>query len=1526
MPSTPILGITQVSTSQNGKETTINDAILALENATNAKLEVSLAAGNVTLTGTEATRNFIFKAVGATAARELLFPAAVNGNPYDRVIVVRNESGHGLTVRYTTSGLTTVTIPDGESRLISADAATGMDVAAEPPSVISFLSLTDAPEAYTAQAGKFLAVNVAENALEFVTGAQFPTLADNAGKYLTVNGSATGVVWTAIPDTFLQLTDTPNTFTGQAGKLVRVNSAATGLEFITPEETEAVTYVSAQRWRILTLEPGIWPENPPGLDPSDPSYITPTEQVGFGEIVFLDQDGVAIDTTGGTASASNQQSGFEADQAFNGIVTTGDGWRTEASYTGVAWIEYEFAGEIAPRRVSLTPINGSPQFGPMRFLIQYWDGSAWISMGDRTPAPWETGVPQIFRINGVPLVVLPEAPVNGSIYGRMNGAWTKINAEVVSTSVILYDLDGSHVWQYRRFTNAGTKTIFIRTEAAHSVPADGEWFFYNATGGALTISTASGVTVNPPVGGSLVVPARGTVRLKRVTLDTYDLFGDTVSTESGGELPPLAGNANRLLSVLADESGTAWITAPVTYTDEQARDAVGAALVAGTNVTINVNDAANTITIAATGIGLDVEEVRDTIAATLVAGTNIGINVNDALDTITLSTTALDAEGVRDTIGATLIAGSNVSINVNDAANTITIASSMDQEVIRDTVAATLVAGSNILITHDDAANTITIDAIGGGGGGGVDAESVRDLIGATLSAGANVSIVVDDVADTVTISATTDPEVVRDTIGAALVAGSNITITPNDGADTITVAASMDQEVIRDTVAAALVAGTNVVITHNDAANTITIDASGAGTDPEIVRDTMAAALVAGSNVTITPNDLGDTITIAATGTDAEIVRDTIGSALVAGSNVTIAVNDAANTITISAAGTDAEIVRDTIGAALTSGTGISIAVDDASDTITISSTVDAEFIRDTIGSTLTAGSNVSLVVDDAANTITISAATDPEVVRDTIADALVAGTNITIDRDDAANTITINSAAGGSTDPEVVRDTIAAALVAGTNVTIDVDDVANTITINSSGSGGGGSTDPEIVRDTIAAALVAGSGIGISHDDAGNNITITATGVLAGGAQTPSIRATGDAINFSSNTVNVPYPSGSEVGDTVIIFTSHGWDPNTPAGWTQLDQSIGTNINGATFMRVLNAADISAGSVTLNYDGSFGGVAQAITIVGSVSPRSVSVQRSPSLATSNPFNNTNTSTGDLLLGFFGSRSNTVNTLPAGWTTRASSQNTNASSVFGTLVSPGTSYTGTATASGTGIGIYTSLVSIVAPNGGNGVTQFLPIVTISDTTYDLPSNMAGRYLRFTATTDKVLNVRADSVHPMPAEVEWHIRNVGAGSLTIIPGGGVTINAPAGGSLIVPSNGVVTLKRTGTDIYDLAGSTFNGAGGVPYTLPFAFTGRTLSAETLLLHVFAEAVVFPAEFSGSTGRIGTAATANSTFSIRKNETAVGSIVVTPAGGITFASLSGLPVSFASGDLLTVVSPDPADTTLANCAFNLRGARI
>ena len=73
----------------------------------------------------------------------------------------------------------------------------------------AFTDLSDAPAAYTGQAGKVVAVNSSETALEFIAGG---------------GGGASA---------FTDLSDAPSAYTSQGGKYVRVNVGETGLEFAT---------------------------------------------------------------------------------------------------------------------------------------------------------------------------------------------------------------------------------------------------------------------------------------------------------------------------------------------------------------------------------------------------------------------------------------------------------------------------------------------------------------------------------------------------------------------------------------------------------------------------------------------------------------------------------------------------------------------------------------------------------------------------------------------------------------------------------------------------------------------------------------------------------------------------------------------------------------------------------------------------------------------------------------------------------------------------------------------------------------------------------------------------------------------------------------------------------------------------------------------------------------------------------------------------------------------------------------------
>lgn len=100
------------------------------------------------------------------------------------------------------------------------------------------------------------------------------------------------------------------------------------------------------------------------------------------------------------------------------------------------------------------------------------------------------------------------------------------------------------------------------------------------------------------------------------------------------------------------------------------------------------------------------------------------------------------------------------------------------------------------------------------------------------------------------------------------------------------------------------------------------------------------------------------------------------------------------------------------------------------------------------------------------------------------------------------------------------------------------------------------------------------------------------------------------------------------------------------------------------------------------------------------------------------------------------------------------------------------------------------------------------PVVNDGGTNRDLTDDDQGCYVRMTGTGAKTVTVRPDATHAMPANGEWHIRNAAAsGDVTLTEGMGVTLNPPAGGTLVVEPGMTVTLKRVAADEFDVIGLT-----------------------------------------------------------------------------------------------------------------------
>jgi hypothetical protein len=133
--------------------------------------------------------------------------------------------------------------------------------------------------------------------------------------------------------------------------------------------------------------------------------------------------------------------------------------------------------------------------------------------------------------------------------------------------------------------------------------------------------------------------------------------------------------------------------------------------------------------------------------------------------------------------------------------------------------------------------------------------------------------------------------------------------------------------------------------------------------------------------------------------------------------------------------------------------------------------------------------------------------------------------------------------------------------------------------------------------------------------------------------------------------------------------------------------------------------------------------------------------------------------------------------------------------------------------------------------------------------------------------------------------------------------------------------GAQSLASVSAYTYTVTGS---GKAAVATTISGSYAGLPTASLVIQRYVFAGAVTLPSGLTGSQGTAAIAATATTTFSIRKNGANVGSMVF--AAGATTASFTMTSTTvFLAGDILTVVAPVSPDATLANLAWTLVGSQ-
>lgn len=123
-----------------------------------------------------------------------------------------------------------------------------------------------------------------------------------------------------------------------------------------------------------------------------------------------------------------------------------------------------------------------------------------------------------------------------------------------------------------------------------------------------------------------------------------------------------------------------------------------------------------------------------------------------------------------------------------------------------------------------------------------------------------------------------------------------------------------------------------------------------------------------------------------------------------------------------------------------------------------------------------------------------------------------------------------------------------------------------------------------------------------------------------------------------------------------------------------------------------------------------------------------------------------------------------------------------------------------------------------------------------------------------------------------------------------------------------------------SDLTDAAAARTNL--GLVRPIPFFFTTAPTASEVLAIYVSAEAMTLADDFAGSSARVGTNPTSSFVLTVKKNGSSVGTITISTAGAIAFAT-TGTTVPLAAGDYLTVEAPSTPDATIANVAINLKG---
>lgn len=209
-------------------------------------------------------------------------------------------------------------------------------------------------------------------------------------------------------------------------------------------------------------------------------------------------------------------------------VAEGDFWQFYAAGTQVKFLLnqddggfYKFIDGSPGAWTLAAGLDDAPSDG-LPYLRQdgAWVVSLTIEQED-SPAVEVTGVTRI--VLGAGFTLSEDTSGVARIEGGGGGSsFASVVTEAGASRTAQSDQSNTYV----RFTNAAAKTYLFDDAEAYTVGH--EFHGRNVGAGDLTIEGTTGMTINPPAGGSNIVPQDGTFTVKIVASGEADLFGVTV--------------------------------------------------------------------------------------------------------------------------------------------------------------------------------------------------------------------------------------------------------------------------------------------------------------------------------------------------------------------------------------------------------------------------------------------------------------------------------------------------------------------------------------------------------------------------------------------------------------------------------------------------------------------------------------------------------------------------------------------------------------------------------------------------------------------------------------------------------------------------------------------------------------------------------------------------------------------------------------------------------------------------------------